>query len=115
MNADKKKAANATEVRKGNNAVAGLLIFFIVVMIANFGYNLFQSPTDDQRINLAEELRVLSQQISNNATESVTGGNVDAFQFLANTRNTYDDNYVALEKTLLEFDFKLIKRMAGQK
>jgi twitching motility protein PilJ len=107
MSADKKKAANAAEPRTGNSAVAGLFIFFIVIMIANFGYNLYQSPADDQRINLAEELQVLSQQISNNATESVAGGNVDAFQFLANTRNSYETNITELQKSLLEFDFKL--------
>ena len=107
MNAAKKSATSASEVRKGSSAVAGLLIFFIVIMLANFGYNLFQSPVDDQRINAAEELRVLSQQISNNASESV-GGNVDAFTFLSTTRNNFDRNFVYLDASLREFDFKLV-------
>ncbi|NNJ73228.1 MAG: chemotaxis protein, partial [Enterobacterales bacterium] len=106
MNAANKKATNTTEVQKGNGAVAGLLIFSILIMIANFGYNLFQSPIDDKRINDAEELRVLSQQISNNATESV-GGNVDAFKFLGITRNSYENTFNSLKGSLLEADFKL--------
>jgi len=106
MNAAKKKATNTTEVRKGFGAVAGLLIFFIVIMVANFGYNLIQSSVDSERINAAEEMRVLSQQISNNATESVAG-NVDAFTYLSTTRNSYEKNYLLLEASLREFDFKL--------
>lgn len=114
MNAAKKQTANATEVRKGNSAVAGLLIFFIIAMIANFLYDLIQSAVDNQRINAAEELRVLSQQISNNATESV-GGNVDAFTYLSTTRNNYEKNFVYLENSLLEFDFKLVSPVGVQR
>jgi len=106
MNASKNNA-NLSEVRKGNSAVAGLLIFFIVIMLANFGYSLIQGPVDDQRINAADELRVLSQQISSNANESVAG-NVDAFTFLSTTRSSYERNFLMLESSLQEFDFKLV-------
>lgn len=113
MNAANKKA-KTTEVRKGNGAVTGLLIFSILIMIANFGYNLIQSSVDDERINAAEELRVLSQQISNNASESVAG-NVDAFTFLSTTRNNYEKNYLLLEASLREFDFKLTSPEAARR
>ncbi len=107
MNATKNNSTNVSDVRKGNSAVAGLLIFFIIIMVANFGYSLVQGPVDDQRIDAADELRVLSQQISNNANESVAG-NVDAFTFLSTTRSNYERNFLALESSLSEFDFKLV-------
>jgi len=105
MNAAKKESSGRNEVRTGGGTVTGLLIFFIVVMVANFGYSIFQSSIDTDRLNAAEELRVLSQQISNNASESV-GGNVNAFDFLVETRNGFEKKFVFLESTLREVDFK---------
>ena len=107
MNAKKNSSTNVSDVRKGNSAVAGLLIFFIIIMMANFGYSLVQGPVDDQRIDAADELRVLSQQISSNANESVAG-NVDAFTFLSTTRSSFDKNFLFLENSQNEFDFKLV-------
>ena len=92
MNATKNNA-KLSEVRKGNGAVAGLLIFFILIMVANFGYSLVQGPVDNQRIDAADELRVLSQQITSNASESVAG-NVDAFTYLSTTRSSYERNFL---------------------
>lgn len=106
MNATKNNA-KLSEVRKGNGAVAGLLIFFILIMVANFGYSLVQGPVDNQRIDAADELRVLSQQITSNASESVAG-NVDAFTYLSTTRSSYERNFLLLENSLKEFDFKLV-------
>ncbi len=105
MNAAKKLSVNRNEGRQGGGAVAGLLVFFTVAMIANFVYSYIQSSTDTERLNSAEEMRVLSQQISNNASESV-GGNVNAFDFLAVTRNNFEINFTFLENALLTTDFK---------
>ncbi|RLA03063.1 MAG: chemotaxis protein [Gammaproteobacteria bacterium] len=105
MNAAKKTSLNGSETRQRGGAVAALLIIFIIAMVANFGYSVYQSSIDDQRLKSAEELRVLSQQISNNASESV-GGNVNAFDFLAVTRNTFERNFQLLERSILETDFK---------
>jgi len=38
MNVAKKTSSGRNEVRTGGGTVTGLLIFFIVVMVANFGY-----------------------------------------------------------------------------
>jgi len=105
MNAAKKLSSGRNVVRQGGGAVAGLLIFFIVAMVANFGYSIIQSATDTERLKATEELRVLSQQISNNASESV-GGNVNAFDVLATTRNTFETNFLSLESSLRATDFK---------
>jgi len=105
MNVAKKTSSGRNEVRTGGGTVTGLLIFFIVVMVANFGYSIFQSAIDTQRLNAAEELRVLSQQISNNASESVEG-NIDAFDYLVKTRNSFEKKFLFLESTLREVDFK---------
>jgi len=106
MNAAKKKSSGSSEVRQGGGALAGLLIIFIVAMVANIGYSiLFQNAIDTERLNAAEELRVLSQQISNNASESV-GGNVDAFDYLAITRINFEKQFFYLKSSLLATDFK---------
>ncbi len=105
MNAAKKTLSGKNEVRTGGGTVTGLLIFFIVVMVANFGYSIYQGLVDTKRLNSSEELRVLSQQISNNASESVSG-NVDAFDFLVQTRNGFETKFLFLESALREVDFK---------
>ena len=74
-------------------------------MVANFGYSIIQSAIDAERLNAAEEMRVLSQQISNNASESV-GGNVNAFDFLSVTRNAFEKNFTLLQSSLRDIDFK---------
>ncbi|MCP4273389.1 MAG: hypothetical protein GY781_15770, partial [Gammaproteobacteria bacterium] len=107
MNVAKKELSGRNEVRTGGGTVTGLLIFFIVVMLANFGYSIFQSSIDTERLNSAEELRVLSQQISNNASESV-GGNVDAFDFLVETRISFEKKFLFLQNSLREVDYKFI-------
>ena len=103
MNAAKKKTSE--KKGKSGGALISLLVFFIVLMVANFGYNIIQSNVDTERLNAAEELRVLSQQLSNNASESV-GGNIDAFNFLAETRNNFDRNFVTLQRAVLAYDFQ---------
>ena len=106
MNAANKTSSNGSEVKRKGGAVAGLLVIFIIAMLANFGYSMYQSSIDTERLKAAEELRVLSQQISNNASESV-GGNVNAFDFLAVTRNNFDRNFLLLQNSLYASDFKL--------
>jgi len=105
MNVAKKVSSGRNEVRTGGGTVTGLLIFFIVVMLTNFGYSIFQSSIDTERLNSAKELRVLSQQISNNASESV-GGNVDAFDFLVETRISFEKKFLFLQNSLREVDSK---------
>ncbi|MCP3674895.1 MAG: chemotaxis protein [Gammaproteobacteria bacterium] len=104
MNAAKKLSTNRNEGRQGG-AVAGLLAFFTVAMIANFVFSYIQSSTDAERLNSAEEMRVLSQQISNNASKSA-GGNIDAFDFLTDTVKKFQTNFASLQNALLANDFK---------
>ena len=104
MNAAKKKSSKSDK-KQGGGAVAGLLTFFIIIMVANFGYSIVQGVIDTERLNAAEELRVLSQQISSNASESA-GGNVNAFDFLADTRTIFERHFTLLESSLLAPDFK---------
>ena len=106
MNAANKTSSNGNEIKGKGGAVAGLLVIFIIAMLANFAYSMYQGSIDTERLNAAEELRVLSQQISNNASESV-GGNVNAFDFLAVTRNNFDRNFLLLQNSLIATDFKL--------
>jgi twitching motility protein PilJ len=108
MNAASKISSNGNKVRKGG-AVVGLLVVSIVAMIANFGYSIYQSTIDSERLTAAEELRVLSQQISNNASEAVNG-NLDAFDTLAITRNNFETNFLLLQLSLLETDFKFTSK-----
>ncbi|MCP4414221.1 MAG: hypothetical protein GY808_16830, partial [Gammaproteobacteria bacterium] len=105
MNVAKKESSGRNEVRTGGGIVTGLLIFFIVLMLANFGYSIFQSPIDTERLNSAEELRVLSQQISNNASESV-GGNVDGFHFLVEPRISFEKKFRLVQDSLREVDYQ---------
>ena len=107
MNAAKKtsKTSNKSDKKQGGGAVAGLLTFFIIIMVANFGYSIVQGVVDTERLSAAEELRVLSQQISNNASESA-GGNVNAFDVLADTRTVFERHFTLLESSLTAPDFK---------
>jgi len=109
MNAAKKRTSNGTEVKSGGGAVAGLLLVFTILMVANFSYSFYQSSIDEKRFNAADELRVLSQQISNNASEAVSG-NVNAFDFLAVTRNNFERNFILLQSSLNEADFKFTSK-----
>ncbi len=109
MNAANKLTSKGTEVRQGGGALAGLALVFTIVMVANFSYNLYLSSIDETRFDAADELRVLSQQISNNASESVSG-NVNAFDFLAVTRNNFERNFILLQSSLNETDFKFTSK-----
>jgi twitching motility protein PilJ len=104
---------NATDTTLNKSRKGGVLIpfliFFIIIMVGNFGYNIIQSNVDSERLDAAEELRVISQQISNNASQSV-GGNIDAFKELADSRNNFDRNFVFLQQALLAYDFQLINK-----
>jgi twitching motility protein PilJ len=104
MNAARKTSSNGKKVRKGG-AVVSLLVVFIVAMVANFGYSIYQSAIDSERLTAAEELRVLSQQISNNASEAVSG-NLNAFDTLAITRNNFETNFLLLQLSINAADFK---------
>lgn len=105
MNVAKKNSSTENSVKRGGEFLSALLIIFIIAMVANFGYSIYQSSIDADRLNSAEELRVLSQQISNNASESV-GGNVNAFDMLALTRNSFEKNFFKLENSLYAIDFR---------
>ena len=108
MNAASKMSSNGKKVKKGG-AVVGLLVVFIVTMVANFGYSIYQGAIDSERVTAAEELRVLSQQISNNASEAVSG-NLDAFDTLAITRNNFETNFLLLQLSLNAIDFKFTSK-----
>ena len=108
MNAAKKVSSGGSIVRKGG-AVAGLLVVFIIAMVANFGYSIYQSSVDTERLTAAEELRVLSQQISNNASEAVNG-NLNAYDFLADTRNSFERNFLLLQLSLNAVDFRFTSK-----
>jgi len=109
MNAANKRTSNGNEVKRGGGAIAGLLLIFTILMVANFSYSVYQSSIDEKRFNAADELRVLSQQISNNASEAVDG-NVNAFDFLAVTRNNFERNFILLQSSLNETDFKFTSK-----
>ncbi|MFT5451108.1 MAG: twitching motility protein PilJ [Enterobacterales bacterium] len=108
MNAASKMSSNGKKVRKGG-AVVGFLVIFIVAMVANFGYSMYQGAIDSERLTAAEELRVLSQQISNNASEAVSG-NLNAFDTLAITRNNFETNFLLLQLSLNAIDFKFTSK-----
>ncbi|MFO2462066.1 methyl-accepting chemotaxis protein [Pseudomonas sp. 15FMM2] len=73
------------------------LIIFIMLLFANFAYLNTQSNYDKQYIGHAGELRVLSQRIAKNATESAAG-KAAAFKLLNEARNDFARRWGHLKK-----------------
>ncbi len=75
--------------------VAGLfvvLIVSIVMLFANFAYMNTQSNYDTEYLSNAGELRVLSQRIAKDATESAAG-KAEAFALLRDARNDFQTRW----------------------
>ncbi|OLU34837.1 chemotaxis protein [Pseudomonas sp. PA15(2017)] len=75
--------------------VAGLfvvLIISIVMLFANFAYMNTQSNYDTEYLSNAGELRVLSQRIAKDATESAAG-KAEAFALLRDARNDFQTRW----------------------
>ncbi|OLU20478.1 MULTISPECIES: methyl-accepting chemotaxis protein [unclassified Pseudomonas] len=78
--------------------VAGLfvvLIVSIVMLFANFAYMNTQSNYDTEYLSNAGELRVLSQRIAKDATESAAG-KAEAFALLRDARNDFQTRWAYL-------------------
>jgi twitching motility protein PilJ len=94
----KNRAGRLSRGRKSNKLVAGLtallialiILFVVVVFIINTN-----SQNDQQYITTASELRVLSQDIAKNATESV-GGTAEAFNELRRSRDHFQQLWTRL-------------------
>jgi twitching motility protein PilJ len=80
---------------RSNTVIAGLfvvLILSVVLLFANFAYLNTQSGYDKEYIAQAGELRVLSQLIAKNATESAAG-KAEAFGLLKQARNAFEKSW----------------------
>lgn len=88
--------------RSGSNFIIFLLVLVLIAFAANAIYGAIQSGNVTKRIALASEMKVLSQQISTNATEAAKGTQA-AFseldeasnKFNANLRNLMDGDNIA--------------------
>lgn len=83
--------------RSGIGIYAFLLVVILIALALNAGYGFLQSQNQSKRIELASDMKVLSQQIATNASESAQGtqsafGDLDAAakQFEGNLRDLID-------------------------
>ncbi len=95
MSETKKKMKKAS--RSGIGVYAFLLIVVLIALAVNAGYGFLESQNRIQRTELASEMKVLSQQIATNASESAQGtqsafAELDAAtkQFSGNLRKLID-------------------------
>ena len=80
-----------------NSVLAGLLFVFLAVFIGITVYVNILADRDDQYIEHAGELRVLSQELAKNATEAA-GGKQAAFAELKQARNSFAEHWDYLVK-----------------
>lgn len=88
--------------RSGIGIYAFLLVVILIGLAVNAGYGFLQSQDQSKRIELASDMKVLSQQIATNASESAQGtqsafGDLDAAakQFEGNLRDLIDGEKVS--------------------
>ena len=88
--------------RSGIGIYAFLLVVILIGLAVNAGYGFLQSQDQGKRIELASDMKVLSQQIATNASESAQGtqsafGDLDAAakQFEGNLRDLIDGEKVS--------------------
>ncbi|MDK2779432.1 MAG: methyl-accepting chemotaxis protein [Pseudomonadota bacterium] len=75
-----------------NGVLAGLLFVFLAVFIGITVYVNLLADRDDQYIEHAGELRVLSQELAKNATEAA-GGKKEAFAELKHARDNFETRW----------------------
>ncbi|AOE50870.1 methyl-accepting chemotaxis protein [Kangiella sediminilitoris] len=88
--------------RSGIGIYAFLLVVILIALAVNAGYGFLQAQNQSKRIELASDMKVLSQQIATNASESAQGtqsafGDLDAAskQFAGNLRDLIDGETVS--------------------
>ncbi len=97
----KSQVTSNNQEKKTNWALvtsALLLVLSLAVMAGTFLYIDKQSSLDQVHITDASELRILSQQISKNATEAAAG-KIEAFSLLKDARNEFDQRFTALKES----------------
>ncbi|GGY53050.1 protein PilJ [Bacterioplanes sanyensis] len=75
-----------------NGVFAGLLVAFLVAFIGITVYVNNETSKDEQYIEHANELRVLSQELAKNATEAA-GGKEEAFRELRTARENFEQRW----------------------
>ncbi|AOE82849.1 methyl-accepting chemotaxis protein [Pseudomonas sp. TCU-HL1] len=93
-------AGNLFSGVRSTSLIAGLfvvLIIAIVLLFANFAYLNTQANYDKEYISHAGELRVLSQRIAKNSSESAAG-KAEAFALLKDARNDFETRWNHLVK-----------------
>jgi len=73
-----------------------LLLLFVTLMIVSFSYSYRQSTADKNRIILAGDLRLLSQQLMN-STISTIKSNTGSFEQIEAHKNEFENKFSALE------------------
>ena len=88
--------------RSGIGIYAFLLVVILIALAANAGYGFLQGQNQSKRIELASDMKVLSQQIATNASEAAQGtqsafGDLEAAarQFGGNLRDLIDGETVS--------------------
>ncbi|AKE53053.1 methyl-accepting chemotaxis protein [Kangiella geojedonensis] len=88
--------------RSGIGIYAFLLVVILIALAANAGYGFLQGQNQSKRIELASDMKVLSQQIATNASEAAQGtqsafGDLEsaARQFGGNLRDLIDGETVS--------------------
>lgn len=82
---------------RSNGALAGLLIIFLATFIGITVATNYFSKRDEQYLEHAGELRVLSQELAKNAVEAA-GGKEDAFTELKTARDNFEQRWGYLVK-----------------
>jgi len=89
------KPMGESEIKTGS-ITRNILILAFVLMAGNFGYGIYQSNFDKERVKLSGDLKVISQQIASSASEA-SNGNEDAFRRLSDSRNLFEKHFSSLK------------------
>jgi len=92
-------AENKKNLESGSNTgfYIWMLLLFILVGAANLAWGVYEGQQNQVRISKAGNLRVLSQQISKNASEA-SKGNATAFDLLKDSSTEFDAQYNQLAR-----------------
>ncbi len=83
-----------------------LLLLFVTLMIGSFSYSYRQSSADKNRITLAGDLRLLSQQLMT-STISTVKSDTGSFEQIYTQKNEFDKKFKALESEEMQYSFGL--------
>jgi len=89
------KPMGESEIKTGS-ITRNILILAFVLMAGNFGFGIYQSNFDKERVKLSGDLKVISQQIASSASEA-SNGNEDAFRRLSDSRNLFEKHFSSLK------------------